>query len=216
MTLEIALARKRKSEEILSRQNVPFIAHLPVVEDEESAQIRSLEEVAWRAMALCIVAGKGEGLEQARVLELIELYGLQDAFSPKERSFIFDPEPSDHEQLQFVWRYECYWILLWALHYVDELSSPDQMCDVPRAVQLMADRTAEEFVGNGELRNPSDILDETDLIYRYHWACVESQLKKTAIPKWLNCDVVVERHKALNWLVGYLDKADWDDVTTDT
>ena len=32
----------------------------------------------------------------------------------------------------------------------------------------------------------------------------------------LHSGVVMERHHALNWLIGYSERADWDDVTTDT
>ncbi len=216
MISNISLERKQRSEAILQKEGVPFIAHLPVVEDEETAQIRSLEEVAWRAMALCVVAVKGEGLEQERVLEIIEQYKLENAFTPKEREFIFNNEPSERDRIQFAWQYECYWILLWALSYVEELSRPDQICDVPRAVQTMIDQTAEEFIGNAKLRSASEFLDAADLIYRYDWACVDARVNGRIIPAWLECGVVVERHRTLNWLTGYANNAEWDKVSTDT
>lgn len=212
-----ALERKQRSEAILQKEGVPFIAHLPVVEDEETAQIRSLEEVAWRAMALCIVAVKGEGLEQERVLEIIEQDKLESAFTPKERKFIFDDNPSERDRVQFSWQYECLWVLLWALSYIEELNRPDQICDVPRAVQITSvDRRPKEFIRDAKLRSANEILDATDLIYRYDWACVDARVNGRIIPKWLECGVVLERHRALNWLVGYADNAEWDDVSTDT
>jgi Domain of unknown function (DUF4272) len=216
MVSHISLERKRRSEAILQKEGVPFIAYLPVIEDEETAQIRSLEEVAWRAMALNIVAVKGEGLEHDRVLEIIEQYNLEHALTPNEREFILNDEPSEHDRIQFAWRYECYWVLLWALSYIGELGRPDQICDVPRAVRVMVDRTAEEFIRDGKLRGASEILDATDLIYRYHWACVDARLKGGRAPVGLDAGVVMERHHALNWLVGYADNAEWDDVSTDT
>lgn len=200
----------------MQKEGVAFIAHLPVIEDEETAQIRFLEEVAWRAMALNIVAVKGEGLEQKRVLEIVKRYKLEPAFTPKEREFIFNSEPSEHDRIQFTWRYEGYWVLLWALSYIEELGRPDQICDVPRAVQIMVERTAQEFIRDAKLRNASEILDATGLIYRYDWACVDARVNGRPAPAGLDAGVVVERHHALNWLVGYADKAEWDDVSTDT
>lgn len=211
-----ALERKQKSETILQKEGVPFIAHLPIIEDEESAQIRSLEEVAWRAMALNIVAVKGEGLEQERVLEIIKQYNLEHAFSPKEREFIHNDKPSERELINFTWKYESYWVLLWALSYIEELSRPDQICDVPQAVRLMVDRTAEEFIRDAKLRSTSEILDATDLIYRYDWACADARINGRPAPAKLEASVVYERHYALNWLIGYAENADWDDVSTDT
>ena len=211
-----ALERKQRSQAVLQKEGVPFIVHLPVIEDEETAHIRSLEEIAWRAMALCLVAVKGEGLEQDRVLEIIEEHKLTHAFTPKEREFIFRDEFTEHDRIQFTWQYECYWVLLWALSYIEELSRPDKICDVPRAVEIMVDRSAEEFIRDAKLRNASEILDATDLIYRYAWACDDARVNGRIIPDWLECGVVLERHRTLNWLVGHADNAEWDVVPIDT
>jgi hypothetical protein len=211
-----ALARKQRSEAILQAEGVPFIAHLPVIADEETAQLHSIETVAWRAMALSLVAVKGEGLEQERLLEVIEQYQLEPKFTPKEREFIYNTEPTEHDRIQFTWRYECYWVLLWALNYVEELSRPDQICDVPRAVSMLVNKTSEEFIRDAKLRSKSEILDAADLIYRYDWACVDARVNGRTIPSWVESSVVVERHYALNWLIGYAEDEGWDNVSTDT
>jgi hypothetical protein len=211
-----ALARKQRSEAILQAEGVPYIAHLPVIEDEQTAQLHSLEAVAWRAMALCIVAVKGEGLEQKRLLEVIEQYQLEQKFTPKEREFIYNAEPTEHDRIQFTWRYECYWVLLWALNYVEELSRPDKICDVPQAVRMMVDKTAEEFIKDAKLRSKSEILDAADLIFRYNWACVDARLNGRPIPSGLESGVVLERHYALNWLIDYAEDDGWDNISTDT
>jgi hypothetical protein len=80
----------------------------------------------------------------------------------------------------------------------------------------MVARTAEEFIRDAKLLSADEILDATDLIYRYDWVCVNSRLNGKLAPAGLDASVVYERHYALNWLTGYLDKADWDDVTTET
>ena len=53
-----------------------------------------------------------------------------------------------------------------------------------------------------------------DRIYRYHWAVRDARIRGESVDG-LDAGVVVERHYALNWLIGYLDQA-WDDITTDT
>ncbi|EGO64316.1 hypothetical protein ALO_08535 [Acetonema longum DSM 6540] len=53
------------------------------------------------------------------------------------------------------------------------------------------------------------------MIYRYDWACVDARIKKKPAPGGLNDEVVVERHRALNWLVCYMDQ-EWDCVATNT
>ena len=79
----------------------------------------------------------------------------------------------------------------------------------------MRDRTKEQFIKNAKLRSISDILNENDLIYRYHWAVVESRVNGLNIPSEINPSIVMERHYALNWLIGYMNQA-WDDISTDT
>jgi hypothetical protein len=210
-----AFERKRRSEAICRREGVPFLSSLPVIEDKSNANIRTVEEVAWRAMALCLVAVKGEGLEQEEVLSVLEDYELEPVLTPKERIFIFDSKPSDRDRVQFAWRYECYWVMLWAISYIEEMGRPDHICNVPRAVGVMMDRTSREFVRDARLRGAEEILDEADLTYRYDWACVNARLNGKTVPAGLDAGVVMERHYALNWLVGYAGQ-EWDDVSTDT
>src|ERR1700733_5754548 len=45
-----ALARKEKSLVKLQQKNVPTIAHLPVIEDSQTAKRRTKEEIAHRAI----------------------------------------------------------------------------------------------------------------------------------------------------------------------
>ncbi len=105
--------------------------------------------------------------------------------------------------------------MLWSLGYVPELAPPTSICDVPAAVTFMKDRTRDKFIQDAELRPIGEILDEADLIYRYHWAVVDVRVTGLKIPEDIDGSVVMERHYALNWLIGYMGQA-WDDISTDT
>ncbi|MGV3661122.1 MAG: DUF4272 domain-containing protein [Prosthecobacter sp.] len=210
-----ALDRKTRSIERLKKEGVPVIEHMPVIEDSSEAKTRMAEEVAQRTIAICLTAVKGEGIEQDTIDSLVEKYGAARFFSPEEAAFIKNPNPTQQERVQFSWRYECYWVLLWALGYVDTLERPEGICDVAKAVTFLRDRDATQFLKDAKLRPISAILDEADLIYRYHWAVVDARLKGKDAPAGLEGGVVQERHYVLNWLVGYLDQ-EWDDISTDT
>lgn len=212
---EEAQARKSRSIAILKAQNVPFIEHLPLIETEAESERRTTELVATRAMALCIVAAKGEGLEKDILDGLIDKYQLASAFTPKEQEFMRNPNPSQHDRVQFVWRYECYWVMLWALGYLETLERPDKICDVKLAISLLRDNGRDGFLAKAKLRPQAEILDAADLIYRYHWAVVDARINNREVPAGLDGGVVMERHHALNWLMGYMDQ-EWDDVSTDT
>ena len=210
-----AKARKQRSETVLRAEAVPVNAALPVIETENRARRRSKEEVAYRALALLTVAVRGEGLDEGTTQKIVKLYGLAPHFTPKERAFLQDDSASQQDRAQFTWRYEAAWTLLWAIGFVDKLEKPSKICDVSRAVRLMKERTVQRFITESKLRSLREILDQADRIYRYHWAVVDARVKGQPSPAGLEPDVTVERHHALNWLIGYMDQ-EWDDVTTDT
>lgn len=210
-----AIERKARSITRLRKEGVPTIDHLPFIEDSKEAKTRTAEEIAKRAIAVCLAAVKGEGLDQATIDSLVQKFGADKFFSPEEAAFIKSPNPTQQERVQFSWRYECYWVLLWALAYVDTLERPDAICDVRKAVGFLRDRDTAQFLKDAKLRPLSAILDEADLIYRYHWAVVDARLKGKEAPAKLEGGVVMERHYVLNWLIGYMDQ-DWDNISTDT
>ena len=210
-----ATDRKLRSESILRAEGVPFIAWLPAIETADEALKRSKEEVALRTLCLSLVAAKAEGLEQDAVERVLESYGLRPHLSPKELAFVFDNAPSQHDRTQFIWRHEAAWTLLWALGLVAQLGKPAQICDVEFAAEIVTERTVSEFIEDSKLRPIADILDQADLIYRYHWAVRNARIKGQQIPASLDPGVTEERHYALNWLIGYMGQA-WDDVSTST
>ena len=207
------LLRKLWAEDLLRAEGIPINSHLPFVESEAEIEPRSAREVAERLLALTIVAMKGEGMAADQVDEIVRQRDARGFFTPKELAFIENRDPSLHDRTQFSWRYEAAWVLLWALNLVDgQLGLPRDVCDVGFLVGTVRD--AEDLTA-AELRPMNDILNETDLIYRCHWAVVQARLDGDPSPAGLEPGVTMERHKALNWLVRYFD-AEWDDVTTDT
>jgi Domain of unknown function (DUF4272) len=194
--------------------SVPYLATLPCIESEATCTLRTPSEIATRLLALICVAVKGEGLEQAELIKFIDARGASNLFSPEERAFIDERAPSPQDMMQYSWRYEAAWVLAWALHLLEEpLAMPTAICDVPRLVLMVRDTP--DLAARGTRPLP-DILDATDLIYRIHWAVRQAALDGAVPPASLEPGVVMERHKALNWLIGYNDNAAWDDVGTDT
>lgn len=217
-----AQLRKLRSEEILRREGVPINDWLPVIETKSEARFRTKEDIAHRAMALCLVATKAEGLHQASPQEvartvkwIMDNFGVAPFLSPAETRFIATIEPSEQEIAQFVWRYEAYWVLLWALGYIETLGRPDSGCDLAQSVQILRTAGPQGFVRDARLRSADDLLAAADLIFRYHWATRVFELRGEEPPAGLAPDVVMERHHALNWLVG-AGGDEWDDVDTST
>ena len=60
------LSRRKKSIEIVKEMGLPYIEHLPVIEDDEEVSMRVSSEVAKRhvAVVLCAVKGETQGNDQ--------------------------------------------------------------------------------------------------------------------------------------------------------
>lgn len=208
------LARKQKSIAAVKQMGLPWIEHLPVVEDETRTKPRTTKEVVSRCLATEFCAVRGESNDKKLADGLIEKFGIAKALSPQERAFIQTPSPSKQQLADFAWRYECVHVFLWALGYLPALNPPNQIADVAKEVSVIRDKGPENFGKDAKLRPLSELLDQADLYYRLHWAAVELRLKGQKHEK-INEEIIMERHRALNWLIRYMGQ-EWDDVTTDT
>jgi len=215
--------RKLQSMAFLRSKGIPVIEHLPMIEGHDEVVLRSKDDIAKRAIALTIVAvyaeciGAGENIIESRTLQenLKSRYGAHHFFTAKETFFLLADSPDNHTAAQFSWQYECLNVMLWALGFIDTLSFPNEICDVPEIVRIIQQHTVyDSFLDASVVRSKEEILDEADLIYRYNWACVDARINSRPM-EIIDPGVVLERHRALNWLINYCDQ-DWDDVTTDT
>lgn len=216
-------ARKERNNTRLAAEGVPVCAALPPIVGDAAYLPRSVEEVARRTLGILLTSVFAElvssrGVEAAResIADLLERYGAQEFLSPGERAFISGPAPDEQSLADFTWRYECAWVGLWALGFVDTLAYPGAVCDVGGMAAMVRDcGDYPGFLRSCRLRGPSRILDEADRIYRYDWACADARINGRDAPAGLDPGVVVERHRMFNWLIRYMDAA-WDDVRTDT
>ncbi|WP_099221824.1 DUF4272 domain-containing protein [Listeria costaricensis] len=221
MTTE-AEQRKARSIAILEKWAIPYIQHLPVIESSREVKVRTVDEIARRAVCTlmtiqhaCDLMGNEE-IEESRTffLDLLDQWGLQSELTQKEQQ-IFSGKAEKQAILDMVWKYEAYWVLIWALGFVSQLDVPVATCDCDVAIQTVSQfADLDALIEQAEPRTTAEILDEADLIFRYDWACVEARLKNQPAAGKLDSSVVLERHRALNWLIGYGE--DWDHVPTNT
>ena len=69
-------------------------------------------------------------------------------------------------------------------------------------MQSLVRLTFRNFWANANQRSLEELLDEDDLIYRYHWACVDARIHDQPAPASLDESVVLERRSGLDWLLG--------------
>lgn len=205
--------RKETNTAAVAALGLPTLAHLPVVEDEAAVPPRTATEVGQRAIATVICAVKGETNDQPFVEELLARFAATSFLSPAEHTFAFDANATQQDLVNFAWRYECVHVFLWALGYLDALNPPHQIANVGPEAGIFRDQGA-NFVANAKPRPMVELLDAADRYYRLHWAAIELRLRGESHPA-VHEGIVMERHRALNWLIRYQGQ-NWGDVQTDT
>lgn len=209
-------ARKTKTEAFLKQRKIPYNHYLQMSVPSDSALLRTPAEIADRALALAVVAMNAEDPNPEFAKGIIRQLGTEACFSPLEQQFLMQPQPDEQQRINSLWRYEALWVLLWAIGRIDTLAFPDKICDVAAAVAIIRQAgTREAFQAQAQPRDREEILDAADMALRLHWAVVAARIKGQAPPEGMQPGVVVERHHALNWIVG-CGGPEWDDIRTNT
>ncbi len=209
--------RRLKSEKACKEKNIPVYQNPNslFVEPEEEVILRTKDEVVDRAIALCYLELKSESADKKMLADFDKKYKVMEKLTPEEKEFAQTEYPTKQQMVDANWRAESFYVMLWALGYINILKYPDEICDVGKDVNHLFSRTEKEFRDNANLRSKTEILDQADLILRLDWACVNARIKGEPSPGELNSSIVYERHYSLNWLIQYMDQ-DWDHVSTDT
>ncbi len=209
--------RKKETEKLLRSLNIPYIDHLPLIEEESEVKIRTAQEVTERILILVYLAYVAEVPdERENVIDFLKANLLWDKVSPDEKELFQKDELTDQEAVNISWRSEAVWLLLWTINKVDKLELPTEQVEITEIVSRLPKFLTDpaEFIEAANIRPTTEILDISDLTYRLHWATRNADLNKQTMSANLSSSVVVERHYAINWVTYYADE--WDEVTTDT
>ncbi|WP_211463530.1 DUF4272 domain-containing protein [Collimonas silvisoli] len=208
-----AAARKTRSEAHLAHAKLPIDPTLPPLSPELSALARTPEEIAARAICLCICAARAEGLEQQVAVSLTHDLGVAQHLRPRESDFLNAQADPGIEGRLFQWGYEACWVLLWVLGRIERLDDPVAMCDPQRVAAIITTaKSIERLIGT--CRSDGDILDAADLTWRFLGICRQAVPSYQNAPGGVICQVVAQRQYAFQWL---LDPArqPWEDIVVD-
>ena len=210
-----ARARKAQSELELRNRQIDSPEVLPPVAGEHEVHLRASDEVAWRALALFIVAVRAESIASENAIPIDALRAKQplafQALSPWEESFMANETPSEDDISAAGWRYESLATLQWALGMTAQLPFPDEICDVPEAAKLMISIPARDMISEAKLRPTGQILNALDMNFRLLWAARQATGSGQEPPQGIQGGVVAERQHSLHWLTCF-ENAEWDDV----
>lgn len=216
--------RRTKNNKYIKKMGIACYEELPVIESSSNVKLKDLDVICKRAIASLLSIQVACDIEEKRNYEesrsmfynLLKEFNVEKDLLDSEKK-LFDNNYNKQDVRNVVWTYECYWSLVWALGLIedDEIKIPSDVCNCKKAITLVGDcKNFEEFKSKTKIRNIEEILDMLDLYYRYHWACVEKRVNPDTNIGVLDCEVVWERRKGLEWLISNID--DWNEIPLDT
>ena len=200
---------REQSLEVLEKHGLSVPDSLPLLGAEP---LRPLNEILSRLFCLNAVAAAAYGFDAAKALSWLQDENLEEQLTNAERAFL---ERGEGNREAFKLQVEGMWGLAWAASIVQEIDFWRD-CD-PKFVTLLPNLKANENTARvdqqADARPSEQVVAACDLSYCLHWIIRESLLKEEQMPTGLKPYVVIERRRALEWMLG--DEA-WDMVSLDT
>ena len=170
------------------------------------ASLRSVEEIASRAMCLFCTATYADVLLQKKCSrdeafafanKCVARYEANELFSEAEKKFFADPNPSDELVGRHCWDWEPLNFLLWCLGFNPDIGLPTKAClayTCARAFQK--NRFRKNFLENSKL------VDSIGEMFKVLSVCLTepSKFELGALDGW---------KKAATWMTS---QADWDEI----
>ena len=201
---------KHYSHQFLEKHGIEVPSHLPIIDKQHSLTPPSADDVARRLLVLGYLIGASYSASPKEVKALVETYNLWHALSRSEKKLLNQKTFSDRDKINASWLSECAEVLAWGLQLTDIDHFHKSRETYAENLPIKADPTS--FIDSSETRPYDEIYAQADLIFRLHWFAKQAHYDQKPCP--LNWEVLQERHRAINWLVG--EEPDWDEVTTDT
>lgn len=201
---------RQKSLQIAADLGFPVNESLPLLEDH--VHEKSAEEIIRRLLSLHVVAACAYGFDRIKASTWIHQEGIAESLTLMERIFI---EKGTGDANQFKVQVEAMWALAWALGMVTQLDF-SKGCDSQFVILLPNLKLLENSAAlraKTKPRSYQQILEKCDLSYCLHWAIRQAEFSNQKLPGKVQPYVIVERRRALEWLVG---SEGWGDFSLDT
>lgn len=204
--------RTIRDRSISAAEDLGYETHPSMPLLDEDFRLRPAQEIVDRTLALHAVVACAFKFDPGKARDWLGRESLAASLSPAERAFVAEGEGLAPE---FQVQVEGLWALSWALQFVPALDF-SKACDdglVRLLPNLKAGESSTRFRQQASLRPLEDIVSACDLAYCLHWAVNQAYLDDAPAPGKVPAHVVVERRRALEWL---LSSDEWDDVSLAT
>lgn len=214
--------RRNKTIEKLKKEGVMINENLPLLPSSEEVSFKSETEImnriiaAFTAIQVACSIRNGEDYEQAvkYMFQFMEKCKGDKAYLLDKERRILENNYSKQDVVDIIWTYESVFTLMWAIGYKADKYELDvsKICSGDAVIFDMREiANGTNFIPN---LKKEKVLNVLDLFYCYHWACVEKQIHPETPIGNIDYEVVVERRRALEWLIN--DEKDWFNIELNT
>lgn len=191
------------------RLGYPIDPSLPLI--EKPTRTQSEDETFARLMCAFITCACAYGVDKAAGHEWLAKEGFADALTTQETAFLADQGTNEST---FQNRVESLYVLAWSLGYIRRIDYHDQGDEdfIHLFPNVRTGQTATLMRAKAKPRSLTHIFRHLDLVHCLDWAIQEAKKQKKKPPGDLHPQVILERKRALEWLLGV---ADWDGAHED-
>jgi Domain of unknown function (DUF4272) len=207
-------AVKKRSEAIILHAGGQICDWLPII---ERPGLRERDEIIGRALVMNALLQIYFKAPIRIISEWITDNRAEAYLSSKER-LLFQREGgmlSEQELTDLYWYIESLWALMWVGGLIDDLpfDEPVESFMGSLVPNLQHAEDGSKFHHKMQIRSYPEVFQMLDLYFRLHWYARNGQLKRQSTDP-VNLDIIMERRKALEWVMR--PGVDWDDVPLNT
>lgn len=203
---------REKSLKAARALGYPTNESLPLLDEVE--RIRSVSESGGRLLCLYAIVACSYGFPKEKAKKWLAKEGLEGFLSEDEEGYLnvrSNGSPDASKQ----WQVEALWALAWCVGCHSGLDFSDSCSDsfIQMLPDIAKDAATGPFLAGLQLRDNAEIVAKADLSYCLHWAVRDAEITGQKVPGKVPKNVIVERRRALEWMIG---QDSWDDVAMDT
>ena len=201
-----------RKESLAAAQRLDYPVNEALALLDESVITRSDDEIVDRLLAMLCVAACAYGFDNRKAETWLNREAKVDLLTNAERQFLQTKTGHRHA---FMVQIEGMWALAWSIRSVSALDfgSPCPQDFITRLPDLKGNGSSVAFRDAAKVRPLSDIVSACDLAYCLHWAIRDTQLRNAKRPGKVEEYVILERRRALEWLLTEGPRAE---ITLDT